>query len=96
MRPYVPPAVVLHDAYAFGDAPPPSAPVQTRVVADVRLTPQEAWEAFIGEDVSVLGFFELHKGCTIRGYVRELLSDLPEADRNTAADLVITHARKIK
>lgn len=89
-------AIELHDAYAFGDALPPSAPIQTRCVADVRLTPQEAWAAFIGEDVSVLGFFELHKGTTIRGYVMELLSELPLADRTTAADLVITYARSIK
>jgi hypothetical protein len=94
MRPYVPPAVLLQDAYAFGDAPPPSAaPIQTRTVTSIRLTPCEAWEAFIGADVSVLDFFELHRGYTLRGYINAMLAELPEADRTAVGDLVIAYAR---
>lgn len=71
----------------------PPAPVQSRMIADIRVTPEEAWEAFIGPDISVSDFFDIHRGYTLRGYINELLATLPEADRNAAADLVITYAR---
>lgn len=70
------------------------APVQTRTVADIRITPAEAWAAFIGEDVSVLRFFELHKGYTLRGYARAMFAPtLSPSDIDAIGDLLVAHAR---
>lgn len=70
------------------------APVLTRTVADIRITPAEAWAAFIGEDVSVLRFFELHKGYTLRGYVAAMFRDsVSPSDIDAIGDLLVAHAR---
>lgn len=70
------------------------APFMSRTVTGIRLTPADAWAAFIGENVSVLDFFEQHRGYTLRGYVKWLLKDtLNESDCDAVGDLVVAYAR---